>query len=143
VGIVVGGEAVTSFLWNRMRGGGPNRSADKRVGHNYRSVQFDQILAVLQMFKYLREEGLEPLCECGIGAISDTYPHNGCFSFGSQQEDILKVFVFRNDHVLLADRVGPYSKVRCEKQLSVLNMNGRMAERVDKASECRRELRVD
>ena len=66
MGIVVGGEAVTSFLWNRMRGGGPNRSADKRVGHNYRSVQFDQILAVLQMFKYLREEGLEPLCECLI-----------------------------------------------------------------------------
>ena len=69
----------------------------------------------MKVFKYLREQGLEPLCECGIGAISDTCPHNGCFLFGGQQEDILKIFIFRHDHVLMADSIGPYCEVICEE----------------------------
>lgn len=109
----------------------------------FRSVQFDQILALVKVLKYLREERLEPLGKCGIGAISDTYPHHRRFLFGGQQEDILEILVFRNNHVLLPDSIGPYSEVSREEQLGVLNMDSRMAERGDQASECWRKLRVD
>ena len=92
-----------------------------------RSEQFDEVFALFKMFKYSREEGEKPLCECGIGAISDTYPHHRRFLFGGQQEDILEVLVFRHNHVLSADGVGPYREVSCKEQLDVLNMNSLMA----------------
>jgi len=95
------------------------------------------------MFEHLRKERLEPLSQCGIGTISNAHPHNGRFAVGGKQEHVLKVFVFRDDHMLLVDRVRPYGRVMRDEQLDRFDVDRMMTEGCNNVGKCGGKLRVD
>jgi len=80
------------------------------------------------MCDHLREERLEPLSQCGVGTISNAHPHNGRFAVGSKQQHVLEVFVLRDDHILLVDRIRPYRRVVRDEQLDRFDVDRTMTE---------------